>query len=587
MSGHSTDGFVRHRGRAGPGLWSWSLIVLLLLVGCDPQHYRRSADAETARVIGEKAPQVPNMDPNFTIEPTAAPSLEDLPTYPEAPDFLGEQGLVEKGAPILSLENTLALAVARSRVYQSRKEQVYLQALSLTLARHQFTPLFSARGTAAYAVTTAEVRGFEVDPSTGQPRPVTSDKLVERNSVETDGTVNVSWLIRDVGRITTAFTTDFFRFLSGDPSTIARSQLGATFTRPLLRNAGFQIEMENLTLAEREMLYALRDFVRFRQQFSVDIAAAYYRVLQNRDAARNTYLALQSFRKNAARTQALVEEGRVKLAELGRLQQQELSQENTWIGAVRNYKLSLDNFKIQLGLFTDANLVLEEQELRELTILHPSISVEDAIHVALLVSRLDLLNLGSEWEDAQRAVALAANGLLPQVDFGAAASISSAEDQRRGFVLPDPQRYRWSTFLDVDLPLDQKARRNVYRAALIREEQAARAFAEAKDTIKLQLREDWRVLEQAKRSYENSELGVKLAQRRVEEQDLLAELGRGRAQDQVDAQNDLTAAQNQRTQTLVDHTVARLRFWEHMGILFIKEHGQWEDRSDVQPVQAP
>jgi outer membrane protein TolC len=572
---------------AAPRLVSGPLVALLLLAGCSAEHYRKSADEETAKIIAQKAPQVPNMDPNFTIEPPAALSLEGLPRCAQAPDFLGAEGQVEMDVPILSLEKTLAIAVQHSRVYQSRKEQVYLQALSLTLARHQFTPLFSAQNNAAYAVTTAEVQGFEVDPSTGQPLPVTSDRLVERNSIETHGAVNASWLIRDLGRISTAFTADFFRYLSGDPSTVARSQLGATFTRPLLRNAGFKVEMENLTLAERQMLYALRDFVRLRKQFSVDIAAAYYRVLQNRDAARNTYLAFQSFRKSAARTQALVDEGRVKGAELGRLQQQELSQENLWIGAVRNYKLSLDNLKIQLGLSTDASLVLDEKELQELTIIQPAISLEDAIQVALLVSRLDLQNLGNEWEDAQRAVALAANGLLPQVDFSAAVTISSPESQQTGFVLPEPDRYRWSTGLDVDLPLDQKAKRNAYRAALIRQEQAARAFTEAKDTIKLQLREDWRALEQAKRSYENSELGVKLAEHRVEEQNLLAELGRGRAQDQVDAQNDLTTAQNQRTQTLVDHTVARLRFWEHMGILFIKEHGQWEDIANVQELKAP
>jgi len=80
---------------------------------------------------------------------------------------------------------------------------------------------------------------------------------------------------------------------------------------------------------------------------------------------------------------------------------------------------------------------------------------------------------------------------------------------------------------------------------------------------------------------------VELAERRVEEQDLLAELGRGRAQDQVDAQNDLTDAKNQRTQTLVDHTMARLRFWEHMGILFIQEDGRWEDVSDAGRLDVP
>ncbi len=565
-----------------PGL----AVVLFLGAGCSPEQYRKSADKETGRIIAEKSPQVPNMDPNFTIEPTRPPSLEGLPTSPQAPDFLGAEGQVEKDAPILTLEKTLDIAVRNSRLYQSRKEQVYLQALALTLARHQFTPLFAARGSAAYVVNTAEVQGFEVDPSTGEPRPVTSDQLVERNSVEANGSVNASWLIRDVGRISAAFTKDFFRFLTGDPATINRSQLAATFTRPLLQNAGFKAQIENLTLAERETLYSLRDFVRFRKQFSVDVAAAYYRVLQNRDTARNTYLALQSFRKSAARTQALVDEGRVKLAELGRLQQQELSQETAWIATIRSYKLALDTLKILLGLSTDTNLVLEEKELRELKIIHPNISVEDAVRVAL-ACRLDLQNLDNEVEDAQRAVGLAANGLLPQVDFNADVSISSPEDKSAGFVLPELDRYRWSAGVDFDLPIDRKLERNTYRAALIRQEQALRARTESEDTIKLQIREDWRALEQARRSYENSELGVKLAERRVEEQNLLAEVGRGRAQDQVDAQNDLTAAQNQRTQTLVDHTVARLRFWEHMGILFIKEHGQWEDISDVQQLETP
>jgi len=63
----------------------------------------------------------------------------------------------------------------------------------------------------------------------------------------------------------------------------------------------------------------------------------------------------------------------------------------------------------------------------------------------------------------------------------------------------------------------------------------------------------------------------------VEEQDLLAEVGRARAQDQVDAQNDLIASKNQLTQALVTHTIARLQFWNNMGILYIKDTGQWEE----------
>jgi hypothetical protein len=34
-------------------------------------------------------------------------------------------------------------------------------------------------------------------------------------------------------------------------------------------------------------------------------------------------------------------------------------------------------------------------------------------------------------------------------------------------------------------------------------------------------------------------------------------------------------AQNQRTSTVVDHTLARLRLWRDMGILYVNEDGSW------------
>jgi len=57
----------------------------------------------------------------------------------------------------------------------------------------------------------------------------------------------------------------------------------------------------------------------------------------------------------------------------------------------------------------------------------------------------------------------------------------------------------------------------------------------------------------------------------------LADLGRGEALNQVDAQNALIDSKNQRTLALVTHTIARLQFWKNMGILYIKENGQWEE----------
>jgi outer membrane protein TolC len=553
---------------------------LSCLAGCSTNHYRRSADRDAFHAIAQKTPAVPNMEPHFTIEQTNVLSLQGLPISTNVSEFLGKDAAKERGAAVVSLERALQFGVNHSRIYQSRKESVYLEALSLTLVRHQFTPIFDANARGDYEVGTVQVIEPRLDPVTGQLVPVLSDNLVERNSVRGSGVINATWLIRDIGRISTALSADFFRFLRGEPGTLASSQVGATFLRPLWRNGGFKVEQEELTQAERQLLYSLRDFTRFRKQFSVDVASAYYRTLQSRDAAKNTYLGYQNFKHSAERTRALVKEGRVKLAELGRLEQQELSQETFWIAAVRNYQLALDNFKIQLGLSTDANIVLDERELERLEIVHPRISTDDAIVVAL-TNRLDLQNLRQQHEDTTREIAVAASLLKPQINLVASAGLDSRQQTFTRLPVPDIDRYRWSAGLQVDPGLDRTAERNTYRSSLIRDEQSARAVTELEDLTKLQVREDLRTLEQDRLSFENSALGVKLAERRLEEQDLLAELGRGRAQDEVDAQNDLTSAKNQRTQALVEHTVARLRFWEHLGILFIKENGRWQETPDV------
>jgi len=495
-------------------------------------------------------------------------------------EFLGPYAESERGSRIISLQKALELAVQHSRSYQNSKEQLYLSGLSLTLARHQFAPLFSGTGSGGIAGQTEQATQLIPDPTDpSRFLPVLSDNLVEQDSVQANGSVRVDWLLRDIGRISAAFTADFSRFLAGDPRTFTSSQLGATFTRPLLRNAGFKQEAENLIQAERNLLYALRTFTLYRKDFTVQIASAYYNVLGSRDAVRNSYQNLQSSRKMGERTRALAEEGRYKQADLGRMETQGLTTESAWIGAIRSYKSALDNFKLTLGVSTDAKLVLDDQELAQLAIRHPQISAEDAIQVAL-AARLDYQSARDQVEDSTRKVKLAADGLKMQVDLVAGASINNNQADTTGFPLPQLDRYRWNAGLNLDPALDRKPQRNTYRVALISQGQSARSQAQLEDQIKLEVRDNWRALEQAKRNYEISEISVKTAERRVEEQNLLAELGRASALDQVDAQNSLVDALNQRTQALVGHTIARLRFWDSMGIVYVKENGQWQEGPD-------
>jgi len=590
-------------------------VGLLGMLGCSTTHFRESADREAYAIIQEKTQAVQGMGPDFTIEKdTDWSPLDGLPVMAEGDESLGGDERGEVGAAIISLERALEIAVKNNRSYQNHKEALYLQALSLTLDRHRYTPLFSAGMSGDYTRSTTDVTKAsdfglaltgaanvidQVELMTGQPADIlnayadlveqagtvagvaqTRTEIMNERSLSGDTRFGVDVLLKGGGRIALGLTSNFLRFLTGDPSTATSSVLTGSFTQPLLRGAGSKVAAERLTQAERNVLYELREFTRFRKEFTVNISSAYYGVLQDCDIVRNNYRSYRDFQRNVERERAFAVEGRRTQAELGRLLQAELNTENGWVNAVRRYKESLDRFKIQLGLSTDARVVLDDGELERLQergLQHPDIAADDAVRVAL-EARLDFYN-AREWvEDSKRGVAVAANALKPDLDLIVAGSVDSTGQDN--FQELDFRRGRWSAGLDADLPLDRKAERNAYRAALIEHERVLRNYDLAEDNVKLEVRAAWRNLDQARRNYEVALRSVELSERRVEEQALLAELGLATAQDQVDAQNDLTQSKNDLTEALVSHTIARLAFWRDMGILYIKENGQWEEVTD-------
>src|ERR1041385_889197 len=144
---------------------SLALCLFLLFAGCSTAHYRKSADKEAYRAVAQKGSQVKNMDEHFTIEETNQISLDGLPVATKAEEFLGPDGEAERSAHVLSLATSLDLAVKHSRTYQNQKEDLYLEALGLTLDRHRFAPIFSASGSGAYKFTMLQAAGAAIDPN--------------------------------------------------------------------------------------------------------------------------------------------------------------------------------------------------------------------------------------------------------------------------------------------------------------------------------------------------------------------------------------------------------------------------------------
>ncbi len=542
----------------------------LLWVGCSADFYRQKADIETHAVLFGKTAEVENVEnDSVDIEPPptwSAASLDGLPTAKQE-SFLGS-GKTKANAKMLSLDEALSTGITHNRSYLTRKEAVFLEALDLTLAQHRLSPIF---GGGADATRQSDSRRAAAQAGL--------NSLVATNTFTRNQSASFDYLYKTGARLSADFTQDFLNFLAGSRD-VNNSKLAFTLVQPLLKGGGQKTTLEALTQADRDVLYALRDFADFRRDFVVDLVSDYYRTLQARDNARNAYLAYQGFFTSVEREEALAEEDRRTQAQLGQLKQATLLSKSRWLRSIRSYESQLDELKLTLGIPVDTPLALDSAELDSLRIRQPDITPEEAIQIAL-ASRPDLATSRDRIDDAARKILVAEQDLKPGLDL--VVDYETRSDP--GDLSPDLNldRRNIATGIDLDLPLDRKAERNRYRSSLITRQARERQHEEAVDRARIQINDDWRALELAEQNYEIALQGISLAQRRLEEQLLLAEIGGGRARDLVDAQEDLLDAQNQRTSTLIDHTLARLRLWRDLGILYIKDDGSWVERIQQEP----
>jgi outer membrane protein TolC len=225
-----------------------------------------------------------------------------------------------------------------------------------------------------------------------------------------------------------------------------------------------------------------------------------------------------------------------------------------------------------MGVPIEAKVILDEDELAKLKIEDPGMSADDSMKAAL-VTRLDLYNARNSLEDTERKVKIAKQDLLPQLDVtGRYVVDGNPKDDGLNINL---DRRRIAGGAVLDLRLDKKADRNNYRAAMIAQQRAARTLDLDEENVRSSIRTDWRDLDVARKQYDLAEIGIAQAQRRLEEETLLLELGQGTTRDLIDAQQDLIEAKDDLTSALISHTLTRLRLWKNMGVLYIQKDGSW------------
>jgi outer membrane protein TolC len=376
------------------GTWRLCAIALLAgLAGCSRAHYRLSADNETYPVIAERIVQpaydvgsvdiepepvsrlADEFDPDFPPKPPddpAAAEWMDHPGWMRGAKNWEKDGVTDRIEPIgwelalepneqgvvkLDQDKAVEIALLNSREYQTAEEDLYLTALRLTLARYQFDLQWFLTNSTTY---THFGSGGEANGETNTLTSLTGFGF-RRN-------------LAAGGQLLVDFANSLVYEYTGNDDRSFSSNLLVQLTQPLLRGAGRDIALESLTQTERDVLYEVRDFARFRKQFWAGIA------VQN-GGFLDLLLAVQTVRNNQANLKQqeetyrlyseLFKGGRASAVELDQFFQALQQARLNVITSEAGLQTSLDQFKLRMGLPPRLPIELDESPLDQFVLVDP------------------------------------------------------------------------------------------------------------------------------------------------------------------------------------------------------------------------
>jgi len=530
------------KGQAAVRIGCWALLGSVLFTGCSAKSYRQTADNQAYRIVGKTEQKVLGHTNAFTIE-TPYSSRKPAEILPE--ELIEDR--MRTNQRVLTIEDAIALAANNSREYQTAKEVLFTAALNLSSARYEIGGHVEPFST----TTAAWARESNGDTS---------------SDVTTDNGIEITRLFRTGGRLTVNLLNSVMLYYSGKPE-LSFTRISATLAQPLWQGFGKNNpQVEELIQQERNMVYAVRDFSLFQDEFTLGIANQYFQLLRAKDNIRNRYTNYLSRVDSTKRLEARAVD-REPLSGVDQARQAELSARISYVDVVSGYQALLDAFKISLGLPLSEKLFLDDTALDEVEAaglvsapLDPTVAYRLALQ-----KQLRTLNFIDQFEDSKRKVRLAADKLKPGLNLVGNARLDSEPPDDYGNF--DADEIAANVALQLDLPLDRLPRANEYRLALIRFELALRTFTRRLDDLRNDIETGLRRLENRRLNYENQQNALVLANRRVESTTLLLEAGRAEPRDLIEAQDSQIVAQNAVTEAIVEHQQTRLELMLNIGAL--------------------
>lgn len=457
----------------------------------------------------------------------------------------------------LDLVGLLAYAIASAPDYRSEKEDLFLATLALIIERHEWGPRFF-NTVSANLSGTPESGDFDTALDL-----VNSFRATQR--LPYGGTASVEALVNYTTLLQQASTNT-------GPDDTQDARINASIDLPLLRGAG-QVAREDIIQAERDLVYAAREFERFRREFFVDIANTYFDLLRQQNGIDNQHMQLEGLELLAQRLSEEATRGRVPQFEADDAEAQVLFGESNLIRAQDNYQTALDRLKIRIGMPTTQPLVVARGQF-EIPV--PALDEASAVPTALR-HRLDLQTTRDRVTDSRRSALVSKNQLLGDLDFSADLNLRTDGDADQGgadFELEDSD---FSLGLSYDVPLDREIELAQYRRSLVLLERAQRNYRVDQDRVALDVRDAIREIDRARLTVQLQERNIEFAERRLEGIRIRAQKPNENIAPRriIEAEEDLLDARNRRDEAVADLQAAVLQYLLVTGQMRIGPDGSW------------
>ena len=520
--------------------------IVAAAAACTTDHYSRDADREVGGILDEYndralSGRAESVQMPAPVKPAPEGAAVPPPEEANAPPAAAPARPMQ-----INLALSLSTAMHENRNYKSQRETLYLAGLGFTLTKFDYGPQFAAAVSSLWG------------KSEGTPR-----------SESYGGTFGVSQLLPSNGKI--ALTSGLTRsVIAGQTAGVDdwSSNVGVSLAQPLLRNFGYDQYREPLTQGERNMIYAVRAFEDFREQFVIRTAADYFALVSRKKQLVNLEFQLQMAVQDEQKNIELRKIDRKRDQDVILAKRNRITVEQQVLDARTDYKRQVEQFLVDLGLDpkTPADIIEDEPPFETV-----AFDPESVVKVALS-NRLDVQTRHDRLADAERHLQLQRQSFLPDLDLIASAGLAGSATS---FSKVSPDTWSRQAGLTLNIPIQQINERNAWRAAEIALDQQKRDWDQFLDDTRNSLEADLRTLKNLEDQIVLDVQSVDDEKKNVERLEMLLSNGDVSSRDLLESRQSLVNFQNKLIADQASHFIARLGFYKDLGLLFVDDEGRW------------